>query len=113
LEKHWEARGFLDRVLARKDGQTLLDLSYTRNAKGQVTGITSPDAGRSWTYAFDGLHLASVDLDPRYLTGYPVQLSGGERQRCHLRHAQPQLHKESYRIGQGRHGSASPHLLMV
>ena len=26
-------------------------------------------------------HLASVELDPRYLTRYPAQLSGGERQR--------------------------------
>ncbi len=57
-----EARGFLDRVLTRRDGQTLLDLSYTRNAKGMVTAIASPDPTRAWTYSYDVLdRLVSAD----------------------------------------------------
>ena len=32
-------------------------------------------------------HLASVELDPRYLTRYPAQLSGGERQRVAIARA--------------------------
>ena len=50
-----DQRGFLTRVVSQQSGQTLLDLSYARNAKGQITGITAPDAGRSWAYAYDGL----------------------------------------------------------
>jgi RHS repeat-associated protein len=34
---------------------TLLDQTYTRNAKGMITATTSPDVGRSWTYGYDGL----------------------------------------------------------
>jgi RHS repeat-associated protein len=50
-----DARGFLSRVLARKNGQTLLDVNYQRNAKGMVTAIESPDAARAWTYRYDAL----------------------------------------------------------
>jgi RHS repeat-associated protein len=34
---------------------TLMDLTYARNAKGLITAISSPDAGRSWVYGYDGL----------------------------------------------------------
>ena len=41
---------------------TLLDLTYARNAKGMVTGVTSPDLGRSWAYGYDLLdRLVSAD----------------------------------------------------
>ncbi len=49
-------------MLTRKDGQTLLDLSYSRNAKGMVTGIASPDPTRAWAYGYDALdRLVSAD----------------------------------------------------
>ncbi|MEQ1518746.1 MAG: discoidin domain-containing protein, partial [Usitatibacteraceae bacterium] len=33
----------------------LIDQTYTRNSKGMITAIASPDASRSWTYGYDGL----------------------------------------------------------
>ncbi|MCA3556536.1 FG-GAP-like repeat-containing protein, partial [Aestuariivirga sp.] len=48
-----DARGFLSRVLTQKGGQTALDLSYTRDARGLVTGISSPDPTRAWAYGYD------------------------------------------------------------
>lgn len=57
-----EARGFLTRVLTQRNGQTLLDLAYARDARGLVTGISSPDPTRSWTYGYDALdRLVSAD----------------------------------------------------
>jgi RHS repeat-associated protein len=57
-----DARGFLSRVVTRKGGQTVMDLSYTRDARGLVTGIASPDPTRSWAYGYDGLgRLVSAD----------------------------------------------------
>ncbi|MEI8180322.1 toxin TcdB middle/N-terminal domain-containing protein [Aestuariivirga sp.] len=57
-----EARGFLTRVLTRQNGQTLLDLSYTRNAKGLITDVSSPDSTRAWRYGYDALdRLVSAD----------------------------------------------------
>jgi RHS repeat-associated protein len=55
-------RGWLDRVLSVNGATTLLDQTYTRNAKGMITATTSPDVGRSWTYGYDGLdRLISAD----------------------------------------------------
>lgn len=57
-----EARGFLSRVLTQKTGQTLLDLSYSRNAKGLITAVASPDPTRAWSYGYDALdRLVSAD----------------------------------------------------
>lgn len=57
-----DARGFLSRVLSKKDGQTLLDLSYARDARGLVTAVSSPDPTRAWSYGYDGLdRLVSAD----------------------------------------------------
>jgi RHS repeat-associated protein len=56
------ARGFLTRVLSTNGAVTLIDQTYTRNAKGMITAIASPDAGRSWVYGYDGLdRLISAD----------------------------------------------------
>ena len=45
-----------------RDGQTLLDLNYARNAKGLITGISSPDPTRAWAYGYDELdRLVSAD----------------------------------------------------
>ena len=49
------ARGFLTRVLSSNGATTLFDQTYTRNSKGLITAIASPDASRSWTYGYDGL----------------------------------------------------------
>jgi RHS repeat-associated protein len=49
-------------VLSTNEATTLLDQSYTRNAKGMITATTSPDVGRSWTYGYDALdRLISAD----------------------------------------------------
>ena len=49
-------------MLTQRGGQTLLDLSYARNAKGMVTGIASPDPTRAWNYRYDALdRLVSAD----------------------------------------------------
>jgi RHS repeat-associated protein len=50
-----DQRGWLDRVLSVNGATTLLDQSYSRNARGMITGITAPEAGRSWTYGYDGM----------------------------------------------------------
>jgi RHS repeat-associated protein len=46
-------RGFLNRILTTQGATSHLDLTYARNVKGMVTGITSPDATQSWTYGYD------------------------------------------------------------
>ncbi|MDE2385444.1 MAG: VCBS repeat-containing protein [Alphaproteobacteria bacterium] len=50
-----DARGFLTRVLTTQGAATLQDLNYTRNAKGMISAITSPDVTRSWAYGYDTL----------------------------------------------------------
>jgi RHS repeat-associated protein len=50
-----DQRGWLMRVLSQKGATVHLDQSYTRNAKGMITQITSPQAGNAWTYAYDGM----------------------------------------------------------
>ena len=57
-----DQRGFLTRVLSTNGATTLIDQNYTRNSKGMVTDIVSPDATRGWTYGYDGLdRLTSAD----------------------------------------------------
>jgi RHS repeat-associated protein len=57
-----DQRGFLTRVLSTNGATTLLDQTYTRNAKGMITATTAPDVGRSWTYGYDALdRLISAD----------------------------------------------------
>jgi YD repeat-containing protein len=54
----------LSRVLSQKGATTHLDQSYTRNPKGMITQITSPQPGNSWTYAYDGMdRLSSATSD--------------------------------------------------
>jgi YD repeat-containing protein len=50
-----DQRGFLSRILTQNGATTLLDQTYARNGKGMITGITSPDVGRTWTYGYDAL----------------------------------------------------------
>ena len=50
-----DQRGFLTRVLSSNGATTLIDQNYTRNQKGMITAIASPDTSRSWTYSYDGL----------------------------------------------------------
>jgi RHS repeat-associated protein len=55
-------RGWLNRVLSVNGATTLLDQTYSRNPKGMITAITAPEAGRAWTYGYDGLdRLISAD----------------------------------------------------
>jgi RHS repeat-associated protein len=50
-----DQRGWLTRVLSVNGATTLLDQNYNRNARGMITQITAPEAGRSWAYGYDGL----------------------------------------------------------
>jgi RHS repeat-associated protein len=57
-------RGFLLRVLTMRNGVVALDQTYSRNARGMITQITSPQPGNGWTYGYDGLdRLISADND--------------------------------------------------
>ena len=59
---HNDQRGWLSGVLTTQGATTLLDLTYPRNGRGMITGITSPDATKTWTYGYDSLQrLASTD----------------------------------------------------
>ncbi len=49
-------------MLTQKSTATLLDLTYTRNAKGLITATASPDTTRTWTYTFDGIDLLGILL---------------------------------------------------
>ena len=40
-------------MLSSNGATTLIDQTYARNSKGLITAITSPDAGRAWTYGYD------------------------------------------------------------
>jgi RHS repeat-associated protein len=48
-----DARGLLTGVSVAQGASNLLSLTYTRNAKGLITAITSPVAANSWTYGYD------------------------------------------------------------
>ncbi len=48
-------RGWLTGISTTKGATTIQNLAYTRNAKGMITGVTSPFVGEGWTYAFDEL----------------------------------------------------------
>ena len=50
-----DARGFLTHVLTVNGAATLIDQSYTRNPRGQIVSIASPQAGKSWAYGYDAL----------------------------------------------------------
>ncbi|WP_421694489.1 hypothetical protein [Aestuariivirga sp.] len=42
-------------MLTQRSTATLLDLTYTRNAKGLITAIAPPNATRAWAYTYDGI----------------------------------------------------------
>ena len=50
-----DARGFLSRVLTSNGATTLQDLNYARDVRGQISAVTSPQAGKSWNYGYDAL----------------------------------------------------------
>jgi RHS repeat-associated protein len=60
---HANASTGLIRVNTRRS-RSNRDQTYARNAKGLVTGITSPQAGNNWIYAYDGVdRLITADND--------------------------------------------------
>jgi YD repeat-containing protein len=48
-------RGWLTSSKVLQGANLLLEQSYTRNPRGMITSITSPDPARSWLYGYDGL----------------------------------------------------------
>jgi RHS repeat-associated protein len=53
-------RGFLANTYMYRAGVTVMDQTYTRNAKGMITRIAAKSSGaadlaRSWSYSYDGL----------------------------------------------------------
>jgi RHS repeat-associated protein len=48
-----DQRGFLSGVSVAQGANNLLSLTYTRNAKGLISAITSPVAANNWTYGYD------------------------------------------------------------
>jgi RHS repeat-associated protein len=53
-------RGFLANTYMSRAGVTVMDQTYTRNAKGMITRIAAKSSGaadlaRSWSYSYDGL----------------------------------------------------------
>jgi RHS repeat-associated protein len=48
-------RNWLAAISTASGDATIQDLAYTRDAKGQVTQVTSPFDDESWTYAYDSL----------------------------------------------------------
>jgi YD repeat-containing protein len=48
-------RGWMTGLSLWKPGGTMLSSTYTRDAKGRITGVTSSEAGSSWTYGYDAL----------------------------------------------------------
>ena len=69
-----DSRGFLSRVLTQKSTATLLDLTYTRNAKGLITAIASPDTTRAWTYTYDGIDRLAFTIGAEKMMGRSVML---------------------------------------
>jgi RHS repeat-associated protein len=66
-------RGFLNRIQTLSGATSLLDLTYTRNAKGMITGITSPDVTRSVNYSYDALdRLESANVSGSWADGSGV-----------------------------------------
>ncbi len=66
-------RGFLNRILTTQGATALLDLTYSRNARGMVTGVASPDSLQAYTYSYDDLdrliladRLAGTNFDRSY-----------------------------------------------
>ena len=59
----WSAqRGWLNSLLTTSTAGTIQDYTYGRDARGRITGVTSPQAGDSWIYGYDDLdRLLSAD----------------------------------------------------
>lgn len=49
------ARGWLTGVSTTAGATTIQNLTYTRNAKGLISAVTSPIANEGWTYGYDEL----------------------------------------------------------
>ena len=49
------ARGWLTQITTMSGGAVLQNLSYTRNATGLITQVTSPHASEGWSYSYDEL----------------------------------------------------------
>ncbi len=49
-------RSFLTRIQTLAGGTMVQDQSYTPDASGMVTQVTSPFANETWSYAYDSLH---------------------------------------------------------
>jgi RHS repeat-associated protein len=50
-----DQRQWLNRTVAMQGATLLQDETYARNAKGMINSVTTPLAGRNWTYTYDAL----------------------------------------------------------
>jgi RHS repeat-associated protein len=56
-------RNWLNTILTTAGSVTLQKLSYTRDAEGKISSITSPFPDESWTYTYDDLHRLTSAVD--------------------------------------------------
>ncbi len=55
-------RGWLLTLVTSSTAGSIQNLTYSRDAMGRISGVTSPQAGESWAYGYDGLdRLLSAD----------------------------------------------------
>jgi len=50
---HDAQRGWLTGITTMSGATTVQNVTYTRDAKGKITAVTSPFANEGWTYAYD------------------------------------------------------------
>ena len=60
-----DQRGWLDSVVTTSGAATIQNMTYGRDAAGQITSVASPLADESWTYAYDALRrlLSATNTD--------------------------------------------------
>ena len=60
-----DQRGWLDSMVTTSGATTIQNMTYGRDAAGQITSVASPLADESWTYAYDSLRrlLSATNLD--------------------------------------------------
>ena len=60
-----DQRGWLDSLVTTSGATTIQNMTYGRDAAGQITSVASPFADESWTYGYDALRrlLTATNID--------------------------------------------------